>query len=240
MTMDVLMLRFDAPLMSFGGPAVDSYGVIQPFPALSMVCGLLGNALGYGHQDAESLQSLQHRLSVAIRRDQSGTRIQDYQTVNLGQVFMRSDRGWTTRGSLDERKGGDASSATHIRLREYRADAIYTLAIALDPTDVEPTLEQLADALEYPEHPLFIGRKACLPATRLLLGLAHADDLREALCDPRWSLQSGSFEACWPVLPGDAMNHRPITDIRDWANQIHVGERWIATGPVIVPDKEAE
>ena len=46
MMVDALLLRLDAPLMSFGAPMVDSNGVIQEFPALSMLTGLLGNALG--------------------------------------------------------------------------------------------------------------------------------------------------------------------------------------------------
>ena len=33
--MDILLMRLDAPLMSFGAPMVDKHGVIQPWPALS-------------------------------------------------------------------------------------------------------------------------------------------------------------------------------------------------------------
>ena len=38
----VLLLRLDAPLVSFGGPMVDHRGVVQRMPALSMITGLLG------------------------------------------------------------------------------------------------------------------------------------------------------------------------------------------------------
>jgi len=38
--MDILLLRFDAPLMSFGGPIVDNHGIIQTYPALSMLMRL--------------------------------------------------------------------------------------------------------------------------------------------------------------------------------------------------------
>ncbi len=40
-------LVLEAPLMSFGGVAVDNFGVIDDFPALSMLTGLLGNAPAY-------------------------------------------------------------------------------------------------------------------------------------------------------------------------------------------------
>ena len=39
---EVLLLRFDAPLMSFGGPIVDQRGVTRDFPAASMLAGLIG------------------------------------------------------------------------------------------------------------------------------------------------------------------------------------------------------
>ena len=42
-----LVLVLEAPLMSFGGVAVDNFGVIDDFPALSMLTGLLGNAPAY-------------------------------------------------------------------------------------------------------------------------------------------------------------------------------------------------
>ena len=42
-----LVLRLASPLIAFGGEAIDNLGVIRDFPALSMLTGLLANALGY-------------------------------------------------------------------------------------------------------------------------------------------------------------------------------------------------
>jgi len=236
--MDVLLLRLDAPLMSFGGPIVDNHGVIQAYPALSMVCGLLANALGYDHHETATLQRLQERLQYACRQDRPGTRLCDYQTVDLGQAFMDDDLAWTTWGELEKRKGGIASSGTQIRLRDYWADAMYTVALTLDPADEPPTIPDLEHALRTPERPLFIGRKPCLPAARLLLGHVQADDLLVPLCDPRWAVGTGTFAAWWPTPPGKETNQRPVTDARDWANQIHVGERWVSMGKVNVLTEE--
>jgi len=236
--MDVLLLRFDAPLMSFGGPIVDNHGVIQAYPALSMVCGLLSNALGYDHRQSASLQRLQERLQYACRQDRPGTRLRDYQTVDLGQAFMNDDLAWTTWGYLEKRKGGSASSGTQIRQRDYWADAMYTVALTLDPADETPTIDDLEQALRTPERPLFIGRKPCLPAERLLLGHVQADVLLDPLRDPRWADGAGTFAAWWPTHPGNEVNRRPVTDARDWANQIHVGERWLAMGTVSITVEE--
>ncbi len=246
---DLLLLRLDAPLMSFGAPIVDNRGVIQPFPALSMLAGLVGNALGYDHAEAAALQRLQARLRYAVRQDRPGRRLRDYQTVDLSKPYMSDDRAWTTRGALETRKGGSASSGTHIRLRDYWADAVYTVALALDPPGEVPTLGDVAAALRAPARPLFLGRKACLPAVPLLLGEAQAEGataseaLRAALkaaplsgrATPQRTDGDGHarFAAWWPSGPGDPQA-RPVTDRRDWTNQIHVGQRWVAEGTVAV------
>jgi CRISPR-associated Cas5-like protein len=40
--MDILLLRFDAPLMSFGGVMVDQHGPTDRFPGLAMLTGPAG------------------------------------------------------------------------------------------------------------------------------------------------------------------------------------------------------
>ncbi len=247
--MDVLVLRLDAPLMSFGAPIVDRHGVIQPYPALSMITGLLGNALGYDHAEHVRLQRLQERLRYASRQDRRGRQIQDYQTVDLSKSYMSNDRAWTTSGELEGRKGGPASSGTHIRLRDYWAEAIHTVALTLDPAGEAPTLDDLQRAVQFPARPLFIGRKPCLPAVPLFAGRAQAEDLVEALRDGRKApladraqgrgAGGDTFSAWWPSGPEDD-RARPVTDRRDWANQIHTGERWIAAGEVTVTAHEED
>lgn len=88
--MNVLLLRFDAPLMSFGDVIVDQHNVTdRSFPRLSLLTGLLANALGYRHGDAEALEALQARIEFAARWDVAPARIVDYHTVNLGQEKMK-------------------------------------------------------------------------------------------------------------------------------------------------------
>jgi len=87
--MRAIVLRFDAPLVSFGAPAVDQNGVVQPFPALSMLTGLIANALGWEHRESDKLDALQERLRYAARTDRRGEALLDYQTVDLG--IGRSD-----------------------------------------------------------------------------------------------------------------------------------------------------
>lgn len=243
--MDVLILRFDAPLISFGAPIIDRHGKVQSYPALSMIAGMLGNALGYDHRDHEKLESLQNRLDYASRQDRAGQEIRDYQTVDLSQEFMLDHNAWTTQGWLDQRKGGSASKGTHIRLRDYRADSVHTVALTLQPADEAPTIDDLQNALQYPERPLFIGRKTCLPASPLFVEMMQCSSLTDALEKTPLSDradQRKSYPAWWPVDEKQeqpkADIEQPVTDRRDWQNQIHVGERWIAKGEINIETEE--
>lgn len=215
--------------MSFGGPIIDNRGVIQAYPALSMITGLLGNALGVDHSEHERLQSLQERIRYAVRRDRAGEALQDYQTVDFSKPYMDDARAWTTDGRLEQRKGGSASSGTHIRERDYLAGACYTLALTLVPPTPSPTLDDLVDAVKTPARPLFIGRKPCLPAESLYAGRTSAEDLKEALSDPAFlprERDSGPY-AIWMEARRDDPKARPYTDRRDWQNQVHSGQRWV-------------
>lgn len=239
--MRALLLRFDAPLVSFGAPMIDQNGVVQPFPALSMLAGLLANALGWDHRDVERLTSLQDRLRYAARTDRKGEALVDYQTVDLGKAWMTPENvGWTTRGRIAER-GGASGDATHQRYRHYRADSVHTVALTLTG-DPAPTLGDLEAALREPARPLFIGRKCCIPASPLLLGIVDATSLVSALAVAPRSARSddGPLLATWWVGDDatgyDGASHVvAVTDERDWRNQIHTGRRLMHEGRVNPP-----
>jgi len=237
-------LRLDAPLMSFGGVAVDDRGVTEDFPTRSMLTGLLANALGYDHREAALLQRLQDRLLHAVRRDRKGRALVDFQTVDLGQPFLRET--WTTRGEPVSRGGGSAGTTTHIRRRSYWADAVYTVALSLEPAQESPTLARCAEALTEPERPLFLGRKPCFPSLPLVLSIVQAPNLFSALCGAPVSgrASEGPWAAWWPEAdePTPAPGHGhliPLYDERDWTNQIHTGRRFVWEGQIEASSLEA-
>ena len=230
------ILRLEAPMMSFGAPIVSEEGLIQPFPALSMMTGLLANALGYDHSEAKKHERLQQALSYAVREDVPGEKIVDYQTVDLGSDHMFAHEkssneksvAWTTWGHLDQRAGGDASKDTAIRNREYWADAQYTVALHADGLSAE----EIEDALRRPERPLFIGRKPCLPGKRLFQGTVEASSPRAALRDPSTIPANEQGEKIDPTrIWYESDDGKPVTDARDWTNQVHVGERRVRKAP---------
>ena len=234
-------MRFDAPLVSFGSVLVDQHGFIDLFPGTSMLTGLVANALGWSHGDFEQLDALQRRLEYAARWDVLPQRMVDYHTVDLGQPKM-SRPGWTRRGVAEHRAGGpSARLGTHERYRHYWVDGLLTVVLTLHG-DAEPTLERVVEALRHPARPLFLGRKACLPARPLLdpvTPVADGDDLLSILRGiPVWDRAglpvkaADRLLACWPASLGTAGRGelRRVFDLRDWSNQIPAGSRWRVEG----------
>ncbi len=240
--MAALILHLQAPLMSFGGPQIDQIGPTGRFPTLSQIAGLLANALGYDHRNWDRTQALQDRLRVGSALVREGRELPDYQTVDLGQEHLRNP-GWTTNGRAEHRDGGDARFGTHIRYRRYRADSNVLTAVALDPADEAPTLTDLRAALDRPARPLFLGRKPCLPATPVLVGLIEAVDcLADALARApaafpnRWAEIERGDASPEPEIELPIADERTLSDSkrlqalrvidrRDWRNRLHGGER---------------
>jgi CRISPR system Cascade subunit CasD len=225
-----LMLRLEAPLMSFGREAIDANGPTRDFPDASMVTGLLANALGYSRHEAAKHQRLQDRLVFGVRIDRLGHDLREFQTAQLS----KTDQGWTTRGKPEGRAGGNNTyHSPHIRLRYYRADAALTLAVRLDPANEPPTLDDLAVALGHPARPLFIGRKPCLPSAPLFAGICDEKNTVAAL--QAMQPADGSSGRCRFVLPqreADALGPSEIvrlTGRRDWIAGVHTGEEVVAT-----------
>jgi CRISPR system Cascade subunit CasD len=228
-----LLMRLHAPLIAFGGETIDNYGVIRDFPALSMVTGLLANALGYDRSQDTEHNRLQERLRLGTRLDGAGSRLRDFQTAQLGA----GDKGWTTWGKPEERAGGAASyDSPHLRYRDYHADLEALVALRLEPADETPTLDDVAAALDRPARPLFIGRKPCLPTARVFAGWVEAEHVLGAL--QQAPIPSGDHEATlalrmqWPDGEGKLPNDRVIDlcDERRWTSGVHGGWRPVREG----------
>ena len=227
-----LVVRLEAPLMAFGGETIDAYGVIRPFPALSMLTGLCANALGWRRTEQARHQALQDRLVCAARidREPGGEgRLTDFQTA----AIHHWDESWTTRGAPEGRAGGTYQN--HLRWRDYYADMCVTVALRLDPPQAAPTLADLAAALQEPLRPLYIGRKSCLPAAPLYGGFAEGETaLAALLATPGVNAAAPSCRLLWPVREGvDTV--KPIrtyllTDQRNWVSGAHGGGRTVCEG----------
>ena len=224
-----LILNLEAPLMSFGGETVDNLGVIRPYPAVSMLTGLLANALGWRRIERQRHQDLQDRLVFAARIDREshgGLGIQDFQSAAINNT----EQSWTTRGRPEGRAGGTYQN--HLRYRDYHADMRVTVALRLEPPDSDPALDALGEALLEPARPLFIGRKPCLPSLPLFGGYSDGDTALEALLAVPLADEPAArptIRAQWPEGEGakgaERSQSQMITDERNWVSGLHGGGR---------------
>jgi CRISPR system Cascade subunit CasD len=226
-----LLIRLSSPLIAFGGETIDNFGVIRDFPALSMVTGLIANALGWDRGNDAFHNDLQARMLIGTKLEQVGHRLTDFQTAQLGA----GDKGWTTLGTPEERRGGDASyNSPHLRYRDFHADLVALVALRLAPAEGYPTLLEVAQALDRPKRPLFIGRKPCLPTHRLVAGYVDADTVLDALIKTPGPTEASHLRAQWPdgegVLPGD--RSLDVCDERNWTSGLHGGWRPVREGVI--------
>lgn len=217
--------------MAFGGVLVDQIGPTRDFPAASMVTGLLGNALGWHWTERARHDALQERLVLAAAVLREGRVLTDVQNAELS----KADKGWTTRGAPEGRDGG-SYSGPHRRWRDYIADGAVLAVITFRHPEVAPTLDEVANALERPARPLFIGRKPCLPSRPILDGWVSADTahtaLREALGKGTGE-GAGTWRALWPEGEGpDGDRLEDLADLRDWRGGLHAGARRVVHGRI--------
>lgn len=233
-----LLMRLEAPLMSFGGEAIDNRGMIREFPALSLVTGLIANALGWDRADADRHARLQARIRMGCRIDRAGVLRTDFQTAKL----EKEDRGWTTLGMPEGRDGGVGTyESPHLRYRDYHCDASTLVALRLEPDDETPSLDEIAAALDRPVRPLFIGRKTCLPAARLFERIVFATNVSAAL-DPAAVDQPDASAAApeqfsdrpawWTEGEGEGDRITMVCDERNWRSGVHGGMRPVVQGRV--------
>lgn len=220
MTHRWLDLRLSGPMMAFGGVAIDHVGPTRDFPSASMLTGLFANALGWRREETDRHQALQDRLVFGALIERQGRILTDSQNVKL----RANDRGWTTWGRPDERAGGTYESP-HRRRRDYLADHDCRVVLRLAPGD-GLDLDMLAEALDRPARPLFIGRKPCLPTGRLFQGWLDAPTARAAI-----ESLGVAGRALWPATDGEGDDATlDLADLRNWHSGLHGGSRRVIEG----------
>ncbi len=229
-----LILNLEAPLMAFGGETIDNIGVTRRFPSASMLTGLIANALGWRRIEGTRHQQLQDRLIFAARIDRGSPESQFLTDFQTAQIDKR-DKGWTTKGQPEGREGGgNTYAAPHLRWRDFLADMRLTVALRLEPGEVEPTIAEVRKALEYPARPLFIGRKPCLPSSYLFVDtVEEVSALSALLAFPLETASDteGEIILFWPEAESidgvQASRIYALTDQRNWLSGLHGGSRMV-------------
>lgn len=154
--MTTLLLRLGAPLQSWGTSSRFVRRNTDRAPSRSGILGLL--AAAQGRRRTDPLEELLD-LRIGVRIDQPGHLERDFQTA----------------------RSRDGSVSMPLSYRFYLADAVFVVAVEGE----HALLETLQQALRSPEFPLFLGRRSCPPAGKLLHGL-HEGTARECLALHPW------------------------------------------------------
>jgi CRISPR system Cascade subunit CasD len=170
----LILLRFEAPMMSFGEARIDAYDRAGSIPTASMITGLFGCALGISRRKPDQLQAMQDAMRVSVAILRQGRVVEDYQTADLGKPFMGGPM-WTVEGVPVERAGSSITD-TRQQWRQYISDGSVLAAVALGEAFPVP-VSDLRQAMEYPAHPLCIGRVTCPPAGMIWQGVEDGDML---------------------------------------------------------------
>jgi len=153
--MNTLLLRLAAPLQSWGVASKFDTRDTAREPTKSGVIGMMAAALGRSR--TEELEDLK-ALRFGVRMDQPGTSLRDFHTARLNK-----------------------KDPPFVTTRYYLADAVFLVGLEGE----DDFLDELTVALQNPVFPLYLGRRSCPPAGRLVLGLRKRN-LYQALEEEPW------------------------------------------------------
>lgn len=144
-----LLLLLKGPMQSWGDESRFKVRSTATTPTKSGIVGLIAAAQGRRRtDDIEDLAA----LNLAVRVDQSGSLLRDYQTAQE----------WQTK----------PNEAAQLVTRYFLSDAAFLAAVESDDRTL---LENIADALQTPVFPLFMGRRSCPVHPGLVVGVTDCD-----------------------------------------------------------------
>ena len=208
---------------------MDSLNPTQDYPSKSLLVGLIGSALGVRREEGEALQDIQDRLMYACAILQEGSILEDVQNAQIGA----SDAHWQTSGKPISRRGNaDTYKAPERRYRHYIEDGHVMVAMRMQGKG-GVTTDHVEQAFNFPKHPLFIGRKSCIPSVPLVDAKPY-EKTPTAYAALRKRLRPG-LRAQWDADDGptDGPSVYQITSVRDiknWLTDTHQGERRVVEG----------
>ncbi len=190
-----LFLRLEGPMQSWGGRSIGRIRRTESVPTKSGVIGLLGAALGLSRQQLNSRLKQLNQLRMAVRVDREGHVDKDYQTVGAKVGVLTAD------GEI-KKTAATREFETIISPREFIVDASFLVILQGD----DKLIDELSAALQHPKWPLFLGRKRCVPGSRVFAGVSRVLSLRDAILQ-------GAPDDDSMVPPDDVATVRVVIDL---------------------------
>ena len=151
--MRFLLFTHYAPMTAHGEVAVGERRMGWDRPSRSAIIGLVAAAMGIDRADDKKHQELDAGVWYAVRTDAGGRPFTDYHTTQVPGT-QRKRRFATRREEL-----AAENLNTILSVREWRADALYTVAL-WRRDEGKADLDAIVAALERPFYTLYGGRKA--------------------------------------------------------------------------------
>lgn len=160
--MNTLLMRCEGVLQSWGIHSRFTVRITQREPTKSGIVGMLAAALG--RQRTEPIADLAE-LRMGVRVDRPGRLLEDYHTISGSDTVS-----------------GETLKHAVVTKRHYLSDASFLVGMESGDAGF---LEQLLHSLDHPVWPLALGRKACVPASKIGLAVV-ARGLEDALREHPW------------------------------------------------------
>lgn len=155
-----LKLLLKGPMQSWGDESRYKTRSTGSTPTKSGVLGLL--AAAEGRRRSDPIEDLAE-LKLAVRVDQSGVLLRDYQTAQPWQQKPRDPAKLVTR--------------------YYLSDAAFLVGVE---SENKALLEGFEQALHNPVYPLFLGRRSCPAPVNLVQGIVEGTAEQALLNEEQW------------------------------------------------------
>lgn len=134
--MKTILLKLSGPLQAWGVESHFETRQTDNYPSKSAIIGLIAGAIGYRREEEKILEL--NKLDFAVRIDQKGVILKDFQTAKM----------YTEKGDLKR---------TYVTNRYYLQDAMFIVAISSEDEDL---MKNIYEALKYPYFQPFLGKRS--------------------------------------------------------------------------------
>lgn len=155
-----LKLLLKGPMQSWADDSRYMVRATALTPSKSAIVGLL--AAAQGRRRSDPIEDLVD-LHFAVRVDQSGSLLRDYQTAQPWQQ--------------------DPSKPAKLITRTFLTDAAFLVAVESPHRDV---LEGLEENLRQPKFPLYLGRRSCPVSPDLVQGIVDLSAEEALMAEEKW------------------------------------------------------
>lgn len=158
--MKTILLKFAGPMQSWGTDSHFNNRHTDLHPSKSAVLGLVAAALGW--QRNENRIATLHKIHFAVRVDQSGNLLEDYQIAY--------------NSKLDRKKG------TYVTRRYYIQDGVFVAALGISQAE---DVDEILAALRQPYFQPYMGRRSLPLPVDFILDVVEGEPV-SVLCDFPW------------------------------------------------------